>query len=87
MLNLSALAIAPVNYQLSVFGKLGYTLGTLSASGNSGGTTVRLNQDKTSLGLGFGGIYSITSTIGVRAEWEQLYEDVKLLSLGLQFKF
>ena len=85
--NFSALGLAPVNYQLSMFGKLGYTLGSVTAKGSSGGTTVSLTQDKSSLGFGFGGIYNITNTLGVRAEWERLYSDVNLLSFGLQAKF
>jgi hypothetical protein len=85
--NFSALALAPVNYQLSMFGKLGYTLGSVTAKGSSGGTTVSLTQDKSSLGFGFGGIYNITNTVGLRAEWERLYSDVNLLSFGLQAKF
>jgi OmpA-OmpF porin, OOP family len=86
-LNFSGLGLMPVNYQLSVFGKLGYTLGSVTARGSSGGTTVGLTQDKSSLGLGFGGIYNITHTIGLRAEWEKLYSDVNLLSFGLQARF
>jgi OmpA-OmpF porin, OOP family len=85
--NFSALGLAPVNYQLSMFGKLGYTLGSVTAKGSSGGTTVSLTQDKSSLGFGFGGIYNITNTVGIRAEWERLYSDVNLLSFGLQAKF
>jgi len=85
--NFFALGIAPVSYQLSMFGKVGYTLGSVTARGSSGGTSVSLTQDRASLGVGFGGIYSITNTIGVRAEWEKLYNDVNLLSFGLQAKF
>lgn len=85
--NFSALGLVPVNYQLSMFGKLGYTLGSVSAKGSSGGTTVSLTQDKSSMGFGFGGVYYITNTVGLRAEWERLYSDVNLLSFGLQAKF
>jgi OmpA-OmpF porin, OOP family len=85
--NFSALGLAPVNHQLSMFGKLGYTLGSVSANGSSGGTTVSLAQEKSSLGFGFGGVYNITNTVGLRAEWERLYSEVNLLSFGLQARF
>lgn len=85
--NFSALGMAPVNYQLSMFGKVGYTIGSVSAKGSSGGTTVSLTQDKSSLGLGFGGIYYVTPKVGLRAEWERLYSDINLLSFGIQAKF
>lgn len=85
--NVSAVGLAPINYQLTAFGKLGYTLGTVTAKGSSGGTTVSLSQDKSSIGMGFGGLYSLTPTVGLRAEWERLYSDVTLLSFGVQVKF
>lgn len=85
--NFSAIGLAPINYQLTAFGKLGYTLGTVTAKGSSGGTTVSLSQDKSSIGIGFGGIYSLTPNVGLRAEWERLYSDVNLLSFGIQVKF
>lgn len=85
--NVSAVGLAPINYQLTAFGKLGYTLGTVTAKGSSGGTTVSLSQDKSSIGMGFGGIYSLTPNVGLRAEWERLYSDVTLLSFGVQVKF
>jgi OmpA-OmpF porin, OOP family len=85
--NFSALGLAPLNYQLSMFGKLGYNLGSVAAHGSSGGTTVSLAQEKSSLGFGFGGVYNITNSVGLRAEWERLYNDVNLLSFGLQARF
>lgn len=85
--NFSTVGLAPINYQLSAFGKLGYTLGTVTAKGSSGGTTVSLSQDKSSIGMGIGGLYSLTPNVGLRAEWERLYSDINLLSFGIQVKF
>lgn len=86
-MNVSALGIMPVNYQLSVFGKVGYTSGSLRGIDNLGGTSVSISQDKNSLGMGLGGIYQITPSIGLRAEWERPYSDVNLLTFGLQARF
>lgn len=84
-MNVSALGIMPVSYQLSVFGKVGYTAGSLRGTDHLSGSPV--HQDKNSLGMGLGGIYQLTPTIGVRAEWERPYTDVNLLTLGLRASF
>lgn len=86
-MNVSALGIMPINYQLSVFGKVGYTVGSLKGVDSVGGTSVSISQDKNSLGIGLGGIYQITPSIGLRAEWERPYSDVNLLTFGLQARF
>lgn len=86
-MNVSALGIMPVNYQLSVFGKVGYTSGSLRGPDSLGGTSASISQDKNSLGMGLGGIYQITPSIGLRAEWERPYSDVNLLTFGLQARF
>lgn len=86
-MNVSALGIMPINYQLSVFGKVGYTSGSLRGTDSLGGTPVSISQDRNSLGMGLGGIYQITPSIGLRAEWERPYSDVNLLTFGLQARF
>lgn len=86
-MNVSALGIMPVNYQLSVFGKVGYTTGSLKGTDHFGSSSISVSQDKNSLGMGLGGIYQITPSIGLRAEWERPYSDVNLLSFGLQARF
>lgn len=86
-MNFSVLGLAPVNEQFSLFGKIGYTMGSIKSTGSSAGTTVSLTQDKNSLGLGFGGIYQITPTLGLRAEVEKLYSDINLMTIGLQTRF
>ncbi|WP_168224700.1 outer membrane beta-barrel protein [Rhodoferax aquaticus] len=83
----SLVGISPLNYQTSVLAKIGYTIGTIKSSGSTSGTTVSTTQDKNSISFGFGGVYNITPTLGVRAEWEKPYDDVNLISVGLQAKF
>jgi OmpA-OmpF porin, OOP family len=85
-MNVSALGIMPMGYQFSLFGKVGYTAGTLRGD-NALGIAAGSTQDKNSLGMGLGGIYQLTPTIGVRAEWERPYTDVNLLTLGLRASF
>lgn len=85
--NVSALGIVPISYQLSIFGKVGYTVGSIRGTELPGAVPMSTVQDKSSFGLGLGGIYQITNTIGVRAEWERAYNDVNLLTFGLQAKF
>jgi OOP family OmpA-OmpF porin len=86
-MNFSLVGISPLNYQTSVLAKIGYTIGTIKSNGSASGATVSTSQDKNSVSYGFGGIYNITPTLGVRAEWEKPYDDVNLLTVGLQAKF
>lgn len=81
-MHLSALGMYPVNYQLSLFGKVGYT-----ASGGSGIALSSLTQEKNSTSTGLGGIYQVTPKVGIRAEWEKPYGDVNVLTFGLQTRF
>jgi hypothetical protein len=76
-LNVSALGYMPLNDQLSLFGKLGFTTGA----------PVSLSQDKNTLGMGLGGIYQLTPRLGLRAEWERPSGDINLLTFGLQARF
>jgi OOP family OmpA-OmpF porin len=86
-LNASALGLAQVNNELSVFGKLGLTYSSVTGSGSGTGMSVGSTEEKASLGYGVGGIYNLTPKLGLRAEWERLYTDVTLFSVGLQVKF
>ena len=86
-LNASALGLAQVNTELSVFGKLGLTYSSVTGSGSGPGVSVSSTEEKASLGYGVGGIYNLTPKLGLRAEWERLYSDVTLFSVGLQVKF
>lgn len=86
-LNFSALGIAPINDNFSVFGKVGYTSLTVKSSAAVAGISVNGSEDKNSASFGFGGIYKLTDKVGVRVEWEQLYSDVNMFTVGLQAKF
>lgn len=86
-LNVAALGIAPINDNFSLFGKVGYTAASQKASVVGAGGSFSSSQDKNSGGFGFGGIYKLTEKVGVRVEWEQLYSDVNLFTVGLQAKF
>jgi OOP family OmpA-OmpF porin len=87
-MNFSVLGIAPINDQFSLFGKIGYTSATIKNSiVGAGGTASVPDEDKNSGSFGIGGIYRVTKTLGIRAEWDKLYSDLSLASIGLQVNF
>jgi len=85
-LNVSALGLSSLNSEISVFGKLGLTYSATSGSSSSG-IALGSKDEKASLGYGLGGIYHLSDKLGLRAEWERLYSDVTLFSVGLQMRF
>jgi OOP family OmpA-OmpF porin len=85
-LNVSALGLSALNSEVSVFGKLGLTYSAMLGSGSSG-VALGSKEEKASLGYGLGGVYHLNDRLGLRAEWERLYSDVTLFSVGLQVRF
>lgn len=85
-LNVSALGLSAFNSEISVFGKLGLTYSAMAGSSSSG-LALGSKEEKASLGYGLGGIYHLNDKLGLRAEWERLYNDVTLFSVGLQVRF
>lgn len=85
-LNVSALGLSALNSEVSVFGKLGLTYSAMLGSGSSG-VALGSKEEKASLGYGLGGVYHLNDRLGLRAEWEHLYSDVTLFSVGLQVRF
>lgn len=81
-LNASALRLAPVNSELSVFGKAGLTYSLMM-----GGGGISSREDKLGVSYGVGARYHLTDKLGLRLEWERIYADVTLFSVGLQAKF
>lgn len=85
-LNVSALGLSALNSEVSVFGKLGLTYSAMLGSSSSG-VPLGSKEEKASLGYGLGGVYHLNDKLGLRAEWERLYSDVTLFSVGLQVRF
>jgi OOP family OmpA-OmpF porin len=83
----SAVGIAPVNNDLSFFGKAGMTIANVKGTGTGGGITVSTNEDKSSLSFGVGLTYQLTDKVGLRTELERISTDMNLFSLGLQIKY
>lgn len=81
-LHASALRLAPVNSELSVFGKAGLTYSLMLGSGG-----ISSREDKLGVAYGLGALYHLTDKLGLRLEWERVYSDVTLFSVGLQAKF
>jgi opacity protein-like surface antigen len=86
-LNLAGLGIIPMSDQLSLFGKVGYTVAGVRPVSSLGGLSLTASPEKSSMGMGLGGIYQISPKIGLRAEYEKLDSDVNHISFGLQAKF
>jgi len=81
-LTASALRLAPVNSELSVFGKAGLTYSVMLGSGG-----ISSREEKLGVAYGLGALYHLTDKLGLRLEWERVYSDVTLFSVGLQAKF
>ena len=82
----AGVGIIPVNPQFDVFGKLGFFMWDVSASG-PGGTA---DDDGTDLMFGVGAAWKFSPQLAARAEWERFDldgDDVDFLSIGLQFNF
>ncbi|APW44115.1 outer membrane beta-barrel protein [Rhodoferax saidenbachensis] len=83
----AAVGIAPVNNDLSFFGKAGLTMANVKGTGSGGGITVSTNEDKSSLSYGVGLTYQFNDKLGLRTELERVATDINLFSLGLQIKY
>lgn len=86
-LNISAVNFFPLNQDIAMFGKLGVSYVNVKGSGSSGGVRIDTSDDKSSLGYGVGATYNLTDKWSLRTEWERIYSDVNLWSLGLQVRF
>ena len=85
--NFSVLAMAPVNDKFSLLGKVGYTMGNQTSTVTGNGASLSISDDQNSVSYGIGGMYKLTPTLSLRAEWEQLFNDVGMVSFGLQTSF
>ena len=83
--SIAVLGLAPLGEQFSVFGKLGYNSysSSVSVAGYSG------SGSGTNSGTlyGVGGIFNVSSSVGVRVEYEKVASDTSITTLGVQFKF
>jgi len=83
---------APINDKFSVYGKVGYSWATTTASGTvTAGSVVTLvpsvSEDKNSAGFGVGGSYKLSDQISLRAGYELYAKDLSGFTAGLVFKF
>jgi OOP family OmpA-OmpF porin len=96
--NVDLLGNLPVARDLAVFGKVGLMFSDTAADAAASGTSVSLS-DKSSRalpGVGLGLNYTLTKSLGLRAEWEKYYRlgsdvtgrgDIDQLSVGVNLKF
>jgi OOP family OmpA-OmpF porin len=86
-MNVSGLGLVPMSDQFSLFGRVGYTLAGVRPAIDLGGLSLTASPEKSSMGMGLGGIYQISPKIGLRAEYEKLDSEANHISFGLQAKF
>lgn len=82
----AAVGILPVSSNFSVFGKLGFFMWDLAATGTAG----TFSDDGTDFLIGLGLGFDITERLTIRAEWEDYDgggDGVTFLSAGLQYNF
>ncbi|QPF75549.1 porin family protein [Roseateles sp. DAIF2] len=82
-LQASVLLSAPLSNSFSLFGRLGVSRVESKVTGPG------LNEkDSETKGLvGFGARYAINKQIGLRAEFQKPHPDVKLISVGVDYRF
>lgn len=85
---LAVLGIYPASEQFELFGKLGFVRGETDANVTVGGTSATVGDSGTELHYGFGAVYNLSRSLGIRAEWENVDDaDLSMLSVGIQYRF
>jgi OmpA-OmpF porin, OOP family len=91
----------PLANQFSIYGKLGFYRAKSEVSASAAvagfGASTSGSDTNTDLTFGAGGLYDITKTIGIRAEWQRYSKtggsntggknDVDVLGVGVLFRF
>lgn len=86
----AALGMLPLGGdRFSLFGKAGLLYTEQKVTGTAPGIiTITETRDGTELHWGFGAMFNITGSLGLRAEWERLHDsEVDIMSIGIQYKF
>ena len=89
-LNMSAVALHPVNPDFELFAKAGLFAWGAKASDTTGGLPFSGTNDGVNLSLGIGANYYFTRNVGARIEWEHFSLDsdkASMLSAGIIVKF
>ena len=82
-LQASALFLAPLSTDFSLFGRLG--VNRVEAKASAAGQSFKDNETKAF--FGFGGRYAVSKQVGLRVEFQQPEQDVKVFSAGIDFRF
>ena len=85
--NVALLGVWPISDKFSAFGKIGYTSAKITASSAVSGSSFSVSDNSSSAGYGVGATYKLGENLKLRAEWEQLYKDMSMVSVGLQYTF
>lgn len=79
----SALFLAPLSTDFSLFGRLGVNRVELKAS--AAGDSIKDSETKAFFGIG--GRYALNQQVGLRVEFQKPHSDVKVFSAGIDFRF
>lgn len=82
-LQASALYSVPLSNEFSLFGRLG--LNRVEAKASSGGVSIKDHDTKGLFGLG--ARYAVSKEVGLRAEFQKPDSDVKIFTIGADFRF
>jgi OOP family OmpA-OmpF porin len=94
--NLDLLGKIPVSQNVTVFGKAGMLFSSLKTEASANGISIADTSHRVVPGLGFGMDYSLTRSVGLRAEAERYYRlgndntgtsNADLLSVGMNLRF
>lgn len=83
--SLLAVGLVPLTEDFNVYGKVGFSSISLSATGSAGGYTASASDSGSSLSYYFGGEYKIQSDLSLNAEFGSLYSRENVTMSGINF--
>jgi opacity protein-like surface antigen len=86
-MQLAVLSNFPINKNVSLFGKLGYSWETTDATIRVSTVNTSISDKKNSVGYGAGVIYKLSDQFSVRAGWDAYASDLSGFSFGAQIGF
>ncbi|MGN6828162.1 outer membrane beta-barrel protein [Paucibacter sp. M5-1] len=79
----SALFLAPLSTDFSLFGRLG--VNRVEGKGSATGFNIKTSDTRAFFGIG--GRYALSQQVGLRAEFQKPDSDTKVFSAGIDFRF
>jgi len=85
--NYAVIASSDISESLSLFAKLGYTSASSDVKMIGSGGVGGFSSDNSGNMYGVGATYKSSQKLGLRAEWEKMYDDYSVISAGVQLGF